>query len=385
MNKKGINEIRKTLDKNNCHIDRMYGCYINEQKEKIAEIKDSFYSLEEEDLFKYCEIFKKALSGKVGRTLFNIDFPLKEEKEGGHQPELHALLKSGLKDQTLTDAFIMKVIESYKNSEKYLILLTHGAYDIPGKASDGTKMTDMSTDVYEFMQMSICPVRLLREGLCYDAEERAFFSRTEDWTVQAPEVGLLYPAFNDRNTDIHAALWYAKNDKCRHEELSEEILGIIPRPGQELEKAVFRELVETALGESCSYDNVSAVNEVLNQVVQSGKEAGRDAMLSCRDIQRIFQSCAESEKDEGKRERLEKALDHFEETYEEITGNKNSLIFAENIAEPKKISIESDNLRFDVQRDAAALIETKVINGQEYFLVPVTDSVSVNGIRIRKA
>ena len=108
-------------------------------------------------------------------------------------------------------------------------------------------------------------------------------------------------------------------------------------------------------------------------------------MLSCRDIQRIFQSCAESEKDEGKRERLEKALDHFEETYEEITGNKNSLIFAENIAEPKKISIESDNLRFDVQRDAAALIETKVINGQEYFLVPVTDSVSVNGIRIRKA
>ena len=60
----------------------MYGCYVNEKKERVAELKDSFYSLADEELFKYCEIFKKAVSGRIGKTLFNMDFPLSEEKEG---------------------------------------------------------------------------------------------------------------------------------------------------------------------------------------------------------------------------------------------------------------------------------------------------------------
>ena len=191
MDKKAINEIRKLFDKNDCRVDRMYGCYVNEQKARIADLKDSFHSLQDEELFKYCEIFKKAVSGKIGRTLFNMEFPLSEEKEGGHQPELYELLKSGLKDEEMVDRFFDRIISVYRCPEKYLILLVHGVYDIPGRTSDGIGMYDASTDVYEFMELSICPVKLLRDGLCYDAGEKAFFSRTEDWAVQKPEVGLL--------------------------------------------------------------------------------------------------------------------------------------------------------------------------------------------------
>ena len=123
MDKKAINEIRKLFDKNDCRVDRMYGCYVNEQKERIADLKDSFHSLQDEELFKYCEIFKKAVSGKIGRTLFNMEFPLSEEKEGGHQPELYELLKSGLKDEEMVDRFFDRIISVYRCPEKYLILL----------------------------------------------------------------------------------------------------------------------------------------------------------------------------------------------------------------------------------------------------------------------
>ena len=213
-----------------------------------------------------------------------MEFPLSEEKEGGHQPELYELLKSGLKDEEMVDRFFDRIISVYRCPEKYLILLVHGVYDIPGRTSDGIGMYDASTDVYEFMELSICPVKLLRDGLCYDAGEKAFFSRTEDWAVQKPEVGLLYPAFNERSTDIHAALWYAKNDECRHEELTEELLGFDPPRGQSSERDLFREVIEVSLGGEYDYDSVVKINDAVNRMVEDGKDAGetdRYAQAGC--------------------------------------------------------------------------------------------------------
>ena len=360
----------------------MYGCYVNEQKERIADLKDSFHSLQDEEQFKYCEIFKKAVSGKVGRTLFNMEFPLKEEKEGGHQPELYRLLKSGLKDWDLLEEFFTRIINTYRTSEKYLILLAHGVYDIPGRTSDGIGMHDASTDVYEFIELSICPVKLLRDGLCFDMEEKTFFSRSGDWAVQKPEVGMLYPAFNERNTDIHAALWYAKNDECRHEELTEELLGFAPPRGQASERNLFREVIEVTLGGEYDYDSVVKINDAVNQMVEEGKDDGGTVMLDKHDIRRILYDCAEDAEESP--ERVEKTLGRFDEAYDRLIGDEEPRLLAENVAEPKKLSIRTDSLKLDVLTEAAELIETRVIDGREFFLIPVTEDVTVNGIRLRR-
>lgn len=374
MDKKGVNEIRRLFDKNDCRIDRMYGCYVNEQKERVAELKDSFHALQDEELFKYCELFRKGLSGGIGKTLFNLEFPLEEEKEGGKQQALYALLKSELKDPELVDQFFQTVIENFACSEKYLILLVHGVYDIPGRTSDGLGMDDASTDVYPFLQLSICPVRLLRDGLCYDAEEKAFFSRTEDWGVQKPDVALLYPAFNDRSTDIHAALWYARNEEVRHTELSDALLGTeLPRP-KTAEQEAFREVIEITLGENCDYENVVSVNDALNEFVAEGADSPEPVVLEKHDIRRIlYDNGADDE-----------AINRFDKAYDELIGEEKPPILAENVTEKKKMSIVTDNLKLDILQEAAELVETRVIDGMEYFLIPVTDNVTVNGIRIRR-
>ena len=373
MDKKGVNEIRRLFDKNDCRVDRMYGCYVDEKKQRIAELKDSFHSLQDEELFKYCEIFKKAVSGRIGRTLFNMEFPLAEEREGGHQTALLALLRSGLKDEALVEELFQRIIDSYRSAEKYLILLVHGVYDIPGRTSDNMDLDDGSEDVYSFLELSVCPVELLRDGLCYDAAEQAFFSRTEDWGVQKPEVGLLYPAFNDRSTDLHAALWYAKNEKSRHDELAEELLGMeLPRP-ESAEKDVFREVIEISLGENCDFENVKRVNEAVNQLAEAGKEAGEPALIEKHDIRRILYDNGADEE----------TIERFDEAYEELIGEDTQPLLADNIAESKKLTIQSDHLKLDVKPESAELIETRVIEGREYFLIPVTDNVTVNGIRLR--
>ena len=162
MDRKAVLEVRKLFDKNDCRIDRMRGCYVNGEKQIIADLQDQFYSFEDEELFQYCELFKKAVSGRIGRTLFNIEFPLAAEKEGGAQEKLYRLLKSELKDEALLQEFFQDIIQHYAFTGNYLILLVHGVYDIPGRTKDRVGLSDGSEYVYPFLELSICPVELLR-------------------------------------------------------------------------------------------------------------------------------------------------------------------------------------------------------------------------------
>ena len=74
MNKKEILEIRKQFTPANCAITRICGCYVDHEKEKKMESKEAFLSLPEEEAFKYFDIFKKTLSGTVGKNILNRNF-----------------------------------------------------------------------------------------------------------------------------------------------------------------------------------------------------------------------------------------------------------------------------------------------------------------------
>ena len=63
MNKKEISELKKQFTPDNCTISRICGCYVDSEKEKRLEMRESFLSLSDEEMFKYFEIFKKTRSG----------------------------------------------------------------------------------------------------------------------------------------------------------------------------------------------------------------------------------------------------------------------------------------------------------------------------------
>jgi len=225
MNKKETLEIRKQFTNENCAITRICGCYVDADKQIRTELKEAFLSLPEEEIFKYYEIFRKTLSGTVGKNLLNMEFPLDQEMPDGTQAWLLKLLGSRLTDDTLLEEFYEKIIRSYAYGENYYIILIHAAYDIPRRAEDGTELFDASDDTYEYLLCSICPVKLSKAGLCYNAERNSIEDRNRDWLVQAPEAGFLFPAFNDRNTDLHNMLYYTKNPEALQPSLMEEFFG----------------------------------------------------------------------------------------------------------------------------------------------------------------
>lgn len=151
MNKKEVLEIRKQFTPANCAITRIAGCYVDSEKEKKLEFKEAFLSLPEEVAFKYYDIFKRTLSGTLGKNLINMGFPLEQELKGGTQDFLMRLRDSKLTDDDLISEFYDKVIEYYDSGEHYLILLIHAVYDVPGRSSDGSEMFDASDSVYDYI------------------------------------------------------------------------------------------------------------------------------------------------------------------------------------------------------------------------------------------
>ena len=372
MNKKEILEIRKQFTPANCAITRICGCYVDHEKNKKLESKDAFLSLPEEEAFKYFDIFKKTLSGTVGKNMLNMEFPIDAEMPGGTQEFLLKLRNSKLEDDMLLEEFYDKVIATYEYAENYYIILIHAMYDVPGKTSDDLEMFDASDEVYEYLLMSICPVSLSKAGLCYNAEDNRIEDRIRDWIVDMPDKGFLFPAFNDRSTDLHSMLYYTKKSSDLQPEMIDQLLGAKMPMSADDQKESFQMIIEDTLGEEGDYETVRNIHETLNDLIEEHKEEPEPLALDMTEMKKVFeQSGVDAEK-----------MENFERNFEENAGEKATLL-ASNITETKKFNIETPDVVIIVNPDRADLVETRIIDGRQCLVIPVDDHIEVNGINVR--
>lgn len=373
MDKKGIQEIKKCFKKEDCRIDRIRSCFVSEEGEVLSQFSDSFFSLEDEEMHKYCALFKQSLSGKFGRELYTLEFPLSEEETGGKQYSLYRLNESELKEAGLCENFFQKIRESYPVPGKKLLILAHGVYDVPQKGTDGITMEDASDTVYSFTLFLLCPVSLLKEGLCFDKETDSFIARSEDFVVQKPEISFLYPAFHERSSDIHALLYRAKKREEGLDTLTEELFGIPLPYGEKEQKGQFSALVQEVLKENCNFENVRTLQEELQELKEQGKEEEKEQTLSKSQLKQLLENAGATE--EG--------LANFSALYDESLGEHDSSFYTDNLVN-SSLHLKSENLHLKIKNEVSAILESKIIDGKEYLLIPVSDNLEVNGIPIRR-
>ena len=372
MNKKEVLEIRKQFSLQNCAITRICGCYVDGDKEKKLEFKEAFLSLPEEEEYKYFDLFKRTLSGTVGKNLLNMSFPLEEEQKGGAQEFLMQLKDSRLTDDMLVSKFYDKVIENYDFGEHYLILLIHAAYDVPGKASDGMEMYDASDTVYDYILCSICPVSLSKAGLCYNAEHNSIEDRIRDWIVNDPVNGFLFPAFNDRASDVHGLLYYSKKPEELQEVFLTQVLGCSQVLSAGTQKESFQAMIADTLGEDCAYSVIRNIHENLNTLIEENKEEPEPLELGKPEVRRLFSLSGVPEEN----------LENFDREFDETVGAKASLL-ASNIASTKKFNIKTPDIVINVNPDRTDLVDVRIVDGRKCLVIPVDDQVEVNGIEVR--
>lgn len=323
-------------------------------------------------MFKYFEILRKTLSGTMEKNLLSLEFPLKAEEEGGAQEFLYRLKESKLKDDELLDQFYDRVIESYEYVGNYLILIIHDVYDVPGKTSDGIENDDASDEIYEYIMVSICPVNLSKPGLSYNAEENSFQNRIRDWVVAPPEKGFLFPAFNDRSTDLHSVLYYTKDANDLKEDFVTLMLDCPLPLAAASQKDTFHAIIEETLEETCTIESVISIHEKLTEMIDEHKEDPAPLILDKEEVKGVLaNSGVANEK-----------LENFDRLYDAAAGSQTSLV-ATNVISTKTFEVKTPDVVIKVSPDRLDLIETKEIDGRKCLVIDLGSSVEVNGISVR--
>ena len=217
MNKRDITLLKKHLKLENSAISNVCGCMVNANGEKIFDFKENFLNRSDDDAEKYLKLIKKVFSNKIGDNTMMTGFTTQEETAGEHYDMLKRLRETKLGDENLLNDFYDKVIETADFSENYLILLFHDTYDIPGEED--------SLDVHEFITCLFCPMKLSADVLGYDSVDQQIAKVPRANIVNAPVAGFSFPAFSDKETDMHSIILYSKKAKEPETEFLCDVTG----------------------------------------------------------------------------------------------------------------------------------------------------------------
>ncbi len=374
MNNTDIQELKKRLKKENS-ITRINAAYVIGMEKKIQTTVDCYFSdLEESEQFKYLELIKKGFSGVLGKNLQTLSFVREEGEENAKaMMSLLALRDSELKDENMLNAFYESIIETYVSLTNYLIVIIHDAYDVEVMGADHVLQGE-SEETYSYIYCIICPVNLCKPGLCYNEDENTIAAIKRDWVVEAPEVGFLYPAFNNRSTDVNELMYYCKNPKENHPELIEKVLGCGEVASMDEEKEVFHQIVEEVINDTKEYDTFELVRNINDCLTKMEEQT-----VSAEPLTIDKSGLREVMRESGvKEEHLEVFDSHFDEEAGEDTVFK-----VGNLREKKNMTMKTDDLKIMVKPESADLVEVRILDGRKYIVIPMNSDMEINGIMKR--
>ena len=375
MNQKEISELRRRFRPERSAIGHIYGCYVNGNREIISYLDESLGTMPQEEAEKYLGLLKKALSGAPGRNLIDIVFTTQQVADSEEHRLLSTLRTSELKDAEARDAFYQKVIGSLDMGENnYLILLGADAYDVPHRGKDGEMDRDACEEVFRYFVCCVCPVKDGKVELGYFSGENEFHSNVAKQIVAAPELGFLFPAFDDRAANLYNALFYChKPDEIHHEFIDAVFHTEAPMSASEQREA-FQAALTDALEDACSMEVVQAVHERLREQIEQHKETKdpEPLALSPREIWEILRGSGVSEEH----------IAAFQEQCAEQFGSSAALN-PENIIDSKRYEVKTADATVNMDPERSYLVETRIIDGRKYILIPADEGAEVNGIAVK--
>ena len=254
----------------------------------------------------------------------------------------------------------------------YLILVAHDVYDIPQKTRDGSVNDDASEDIYNYILTVICPVDLTDAGLSYDPKTNEFHDRKRDWIVKLPQLGYLFPAFNDRNSDIHSIMYYSKDSENLNEQFIELMLGAGEPMTAVSQKETFEAIVEETLGDECRFESVKNIHEERSRMIADNKEQLLPLTMEKHDIRNLLEAGGTSNE----------KMDTFNDKYEKISPEDRPLMMS-NVFNSRSFDVRTPDVVVKVKPDRTDLVNEKSVDGKDCLVIELNGEVVVNGINVR--
>ena len=374
MNQKEISELKRRFKLGKNAISRIYGCYVNAQKEIVSYLDEPLGRMPEEEAEKYLTLLKKALSGALGRNLIDIVFSTQQVADSDEHRRLMALRDSKLKEVEVRQEFYQSVIDSLDMGDSnYLILLAHDAYDVPHRGKDGEDRADEGDTVFSYIVCCVCPVKDGRLELGYCPGENEFHNCAASQIVSPPELGFLFPAFDDRAANIYNALTYARKPDELHQEFLDAIFHTEPPMSAGEQREAFQAALRAGLEGACGLEVVQAVHERLTAKIEEHREAKDPEPLAvtAKDVAAILR---DSGAEDGQ-------IAAFCEKCGELFGEDAALSPA-NLIDSKRFEVKTADASISLDPEHSYLMETRIIDGKKYLLIPAGEGLEVNGMPV---
>ena len=373
MNEREIGELRRRLKPEKTTITHVRGCYVDEKREIVSQFNQSISVLSEEEGEKVLALLRKCLSGTQGKNLVDLSFSTNQVADGEAHKLLMSLRDGGLEDEETVAGFYQKIIDSLVIEGSYLILLASDAYDVPFKGKDDQVQPEGSETMFRYVLCAICPVKLAKSALTYYVTAGEFHNRAADWLVGPPQLGFLFPAFDDRATNLYGALLYTRNLAENHSEFVDAVFGATAPMAAADQMEGFQAILGQSLENDCSLETVQAVRGQLCAMIQEHKESKEPEPLTVNKatVKGVLASCGVSEDH----------VEAFDREYDQVFGPETD-ISPRNVVDPKRLEVKTPDVTIRVSPERGDLIETRVLGGVKYIMIRADEEVEVNGVSI---
>jgi len=301
-------------------------------------------------------------------------FSTQQVADSDEHRRLMALRDSKLKEVEVRQEFYQSVIDSLDMGDSnYLILLAHDAYDVPHRGKDGEDRADEGDTVFSYIVCCVCPVKGCKMELGYFPGENEFHNCAPSQIVSPPELGFLFPAFDDRAANIYNAIAYASKPDELHQEFLDAIFHTEPPMSAGEQREAFQAALLEGLEGACGLEVVQAVHERLTAKIEEHREAKDPEPLavSAKDVAAILRDCGG----------WEEQIAAFCGKCGELFGEDAALSPA-NLIDSKRFEVKTADASISLDPEHSYLMETRIIDGKKYLLIPAGEGLEVNGMPV---
>lgn len=372
MTEKEIAEIRRRINIEKGNISTIRGCYVNENKEIISDFSQFLGTVPKNEAEEILAIMKKILSGQIGKNLIDIEFSTQQVIDSDEHRLLMELRDSELKSDEAASKFYEQVARSLDIEGKYLILLALDKYDVPTFTKDEIRLED-TDNIFTYILCAVCPVTQTKPALSYAVNERQFRNIKTEWIIGNPELGFMFPGFDDRQANIYNAVYYIKKSSGSYSEFTGTIFNTdVPMPA-DTQKEIFNAIIEETVSEDCDFEVMQAVHNQISELVAEYKTRKDEppVTISKNTVKSVFEYCNVPQK----------KVEEFENQYDKNFG-KDAKINPKNVVDVKRFEVKTPDITIKVNPERLNLIKTQIINGQKYILIRAEENVEVNGVNI---
>lgn len=372
MNEKEVAEIRRRFNPQKTNIIGVHGCYVNENREIVAEFNQPLAALTQDETESMLALLKKLLSGGLDRNLIDIEFSNEQVLGGEEHKRLLKLRDSSLCDEPELKALFSDIIETVRVEGAYLILAAADNYDVFTYREDGKKDED-STELFKYFLCGVFPVKMTKPQLSFAAFDNTFKNIVANSVITAPLLGFMFPAFDDRAANIYNALFYTKDSAANNSEIIDRLFKAEPPMPAAEQRETFNSLLNGVTNDENNLEIIKNIQDEIGGMITEHKESReREPLAVSRDdICDILRSADMSDE----------KIETFKAGFDESFGEK-ARLNPQNLVETKRLELTGADISIKINPERSELVETRVIDGVKYILIRADEEIEVNGVPI---